>query len=362
MTAASQTTEWRYIKAFAAHLARCGLVEGETVAVLSESQSRPVLVETARLAAQSLGGRVFDVVVPTPPSAHSVPIRSTGASQALAGHPSVIAALASSALVIDCTVEGLLHAPELGAILGGGARVLMISNEHPEILERVGWDDDMPRRVELGHSWMAAASTMRVTSAAGTDLTVKLGGASSAASTGLTSGPGSIAHWPGGLVAAFPAAHSVNGTIVLAPGDTNLTFNTLIQSPITLRIDDDYIEAIEGDGADAILFRSYLSAFGDRESYATSHVGWGMNEQARWDSSQLYDRRETWGTEGRVYAGNFVYSTGANELAGRYTAGHFDLPMRECTITLDDRIIVAAGVLADELRSSRAAAAFTDCS
>ena len=76
-----------------------------------------------------------------------------------------------------------------------------------------------------------------------------------------------------------------------------------------------------------------------------------MNELARWDSSQLYDRRETWGTEGRVYAGNFVYSTGANELAGRYTAGHFDLPMRECTITLDDRVVVAAGELADELRS-----------
>ena len=278
------TTEWRYIKAFAAHLARCGLVEGETVAVLSESQSRAVLVETARLAAQSLGGRVFDLVVPTPPSAHPVPIRSTGASQALAHHPAVIAALASSALVIDCTVEGLLHAPELGAILRGGTRVLMISNEHPEILERIGWDDDMPRRVELGHAWLCAATTMRVTSAAGTDLTVKLAGASSAASTGLTNGPGSIAHWPGGLVAAFPAANSVDGTVVLAPGDMNLTFNTLIQSPITLRVTADYIEEILGDSADAILFRSYLSAFGDRESYATSHIGWGMNELARWDS------------------------------------------------------------------------------
>ena len=346
------TTEWRYIKAFAAHLARCGLVDGETVAVLSESQSRAVLVETARLAAQSLGGRVFDVVVPTPPSAHPVPIRSTGASHALAGHRSVIAALASSALVIDCTVEGLLHSPELGEILGGGARVLMISNEHPEILERVGWDVDMPRRVELGHEWLRSATVMRVTSAAGTDLTVKLAGASSAASTGLTNGPGSVAHWPGGLVAAFPAAQSVNGTVVLAPGDTNLTFNALIQSPIALHIVDDFIHTIEGDSADAILFRSYLSAFGDRESYATSHVGWGMNEQARWDSSQLYDRRETWGTEGRVYAGNFVYSTGANELAGRYTAGHFDLPMRECTIMLDDRVVVSEGILAPDLRSA----------
>ncbi len=343
------STEWRYLAAFAAHFQRCGLRAGETVAVLSESQSRPVLVETARLAAQSLGGRVFDVVVPTPASAHAVPIRSTGASQALQGHPAVIAALAASDLVLDCTVEGLLHSPELGQILGGGARVLMISNEHPEVLERIGWDDDMPRRVELGYQWISTAATMRVTSAAGTDLTVALAGAAAAGSTGLTSGPGSIAHWPGGLVAAFPAAHSVNGTIVLAPGDLNLTFNDLIQTPVTLTIVDDHIEAIDGDGADAILFRSYLSAFGDRESYATSHVGWGMNQLARWDSAQLYDKRETWGTEARVYAGNFVYSTGANELAGRFTAGHFDLPMRACTITLDDRVVVDAGVLCDEL-------------
>ncbi len=346
------TTEWRFIKAFAAHFARCALHEGETVAVLSESQSRPSVVETARLAAQSLGGRVFDVVVPTPPAAHAVPIRSTGASQALAGHPAVIAALAASDLVIDCTVEGLLHSPELGQVLAGGARVLMISNEHPEVLERIGWDPDMPRRVELGYQWLSSASLMRVTSAAGTDLSVQLNGAAAAGSTGLTSGPGSIAHWPGGLVAAFPAAHTVNGTVVLAPGDMNLTFNTLIQSPVVLHIADDHIERIEGDGVDAILFRSYLAAFGDRESYATSHVGWGMNQLARWDSSQLYDRRETWGTEARVYAGNFVYSTGANELAGRFTAGHFDLPMRNCTIALDGEVVVAEGVLAPELRTS----------
>jgi len=343
------TTEWRYIEAFAAHFRRCALQAGETVAVLSESQSRQVLVETARLAAQSLGARVFDLMVPTPPSAHPVPIRATGASQALAHHRAVIAGLAASDMVIDCTVEGLLHSPELGQILGGGARVLMISNEHPEVLERIGWDDDLPRRVELGYQWLSAASIMRVTSAAGTDLTVQLTGASAAGSTGITSGPGSIAHWPGGLVAAFPAAHSVNGTIVLAPGDMNLTFNTLIQTPVVLHIVDDHIETIEGDGTDALLFRSYLSAFGDRESYATSHVGWGMNQLARWDSSQLYDKRETWGTEGRVYAGNFVYSTGANELAGRFTAGHFDLPMRECTITLDDRAVVTAGVLVPQL-------------
>ncbi len=343
------TTEWRFIRAFAAHFARCGLHGGELVALLSESQSRPELVETARLAAQSLGGRVFDVVVPTPPSAHSVPIRSTGASQAIGHHEAVLAALTHSDLVLDCTVEGLLHAPELGRILSGRTRVLMISNEHPEVLERLQWDDDLPRRVALGHEWLKAASTMRVTTAHGTDLTVDLADGFTAGSTGLTDGPGSIAHWPGGLVLAFPAAHRVNGTIVLAPGDMNLTFNRLMETPVMLHIEDDHIEHIEGDGADAILFRSYLSAFGDRESYATSHVGWGMNQFARWDSAQLYDKRETWGTEARAYAGNFLYSTGANETAGRFTAGHFDLPMRNCTVSLDGREVVTGGVLAPEL-------------
>ena len=344
-------TEWRYVSAFADHFIRCGLVDGEVVAVLSESQSRAVLVDTARLAAQSLGGRVFDVVVPTPSSAHPVPIRSTGASQAIAGNLAVIAALSKAGLVIDCTVEGLLHAPELGAILGGGARVLMISNEHPDIFDRLGWDADLPRRVDVALQWLRGAGQMRVTSEGGTDLTIELRGAFTAGSTGVTAGPGSIAHWPGGLVIAFPAANHVNGTLVMAAGDINLTFNRIVESPIGLTIVDDHITNVEGRGVDAQLFRSYLSSFGDRASYATSHVGWGMNEAARWETVELYDRRETWGTEARAVAGNFLYSTGANEVAGRFTAGHFDLPMRHCTIALDGKHVVDNGELVGELRS-----------
>ncbi len=346
--------EWRWIETFAQHLARCGLHAGETVVLLSETQSRRSLVETARLAAQSLGGLVVDLVVPTPANPHPVPIRSTGASQAIAGHRAALGALRAADLVIDCTVEGLLHAPELGEILGGGARVLMISNEHPDNFARIGWDADLPRRVAVGHERLRHAAALRVTSAHGTDLTVNLAGAFTAGSTGLTNGPGSIAHWPGGLVLAFPAAGSVNGMLVLAPGDLNLTFNRFIESPVRLMIVDDYISAIDGVGVDRDLFASYLSAFGDRDSYATSHLGWGMNSRARWETTALYDTRELWGTEARVFAGNFLYSCGANEVAKRFTAGHFDLPMRNCTVALigphgDPSEVVTNGVLATDL-------------
>ena len=106
---------------------------------------------------------------------------------------------------------------------------------------------------------------------------------------------------------------------MLAPGDINLTFKTYVREPVTLRIEDDHVVAIEGDGLDADLFRSYLAAFGDRESYAVSHVGFGMNRSARWDYLELYDKAQINGTEARAFAGNFLFSTGANENAGRYT-------------------------------------------
>ena len=162
---------------------------------------------------------MFHVSVPTPPQRAPVPVRSTGASDAIGGLKPVVSALAAADFVADCTVEGLLHAPELGAILAGGARILMISNEHPEILERLLPAPALKPRVDEGAALLAEASQMRVTSAAGTDLTVDVSQAPAAASWGCTNGPGTIAHWPGGLCLCFPPAGTVNGALVLDAGD-----------------------------------------------------------------------------------------------------------------------------------------------
>ena len=100
---------------------------------------------------------------------------------------------------------------------------------------------------------------------------------------------------------------------------------------------------------DAELFSSYLAAWEEPEAYAVSHLGWGMNHACRWDVLPLYDKADVNGTELRAFAGNFLWSTGANEVAGRFCRGHFDLPMRNCTVTLDGDPVVVNGVLVDEL-------------
>lgn len=343
------TVPWHRIETFSEHFARCAVVANETAVVLAEDDSRPELVEVAVLALQRLGAVVSTTVLPTPPNRGPVPIRSTGASVAIAHNPAVVAGLAAADFIVDCTVEGLLHAEERAALLADGARILMLSNEHPEVFDRVGQDEGMIGRVERGRQRLAAASSMEVTSAAGTKLIVDLAGSEIAGSDGTVTAAGGIAHWPGGLVLCFPAAGTVAGTIVMMPGDANLTFKEYLRSSVTCTLESDHVVAVDGEGLDAELFASYLASWEEPEAYAVSHLGWGMNHACRWDVLPLYDKAELNGTELRAFAGNFLWSTGANELAGRFCRGHFDLPMRNCTVTLDGEPVVVEGVLVDDL-------------
>jgi len=196
---------------------------------------------------------------------------------------------------------------------------------------------------------LRAAREMHITSSAGSDLRVQLAGARVGGVWGFTTKPGTLSHWPGGLVLAFPAAGSVDGTLVLDRGDVNLTFKRYLQDPVRLLIERDEIVHIEGDNVDAELLRVHLQAWaefeGDRSAYAVSHIGWGLNRRARWDAMHFYDKSDFNGTELRAFAGNMLFSTGANEVAGRHTQGHFDLPLRNCSVALDGVPVVDRGRL-----------------
>ena len=334
-----------WIDVFTEVFVLCGVKPGDVCAVLSETASRPDLPQLSALALARLGARPFHLVLPGQRLTAPLPVRSTGASDAIAQLGPVIQALAGSTLVADCTVEGLQHAAELPRILAGGARVLAISHEHPEILERCmpRAEDEAPVRDAMRR--LKAAREMHVSSPAGTDLHIHLAGARVGGVWGFTSKPGTLSHWPGGLVLAFPAAGTVNGTLVLDRGDVNLTFKRYLHDPVRLHIENDVAVRVEGDNVDAEMMRGYLKAWADPLAYAVSHVGWGLNRRARWDALNFYDKADFNGTELRAFAGNFLYSTGANEVAGRHTLGHFDLPLRGCTVALDGVAVVQDGCL-----------------
>ena len=147
-----------------------------------------------------------------------------------------------------------------------------------------------------------------------------------------------------GLMLAFGGSLALSGLPALAQETTPAKLDRV-------EITGSSIKRIEGEGVDAELMRSYISAWdsgaGNSDAYAVSHVGYGLNAAARWDAMALYDKRDFNGTELRAFAGNFLYSTGANEVARRHTRGHVDLPLRGCTVRLDGTTVVDAGVLVE---------------
>lgn len=339
--------EGKWIAMFARTFRLCGIGQGDAVAILSETQSRDVNVQLAELALHELGARAFHVRLPTPALVDNIPVRSTGASTAIGGLEPVVKALAAAHTVIDCTVEGLLHSPELPHILRGGARLFMISNEHPEVLERLQPTTALRPRVDEAKRRLGAASRMTVTSDAGTALEIDVRDAPVRGAVGYVDQPGQVAYWPAGLCLCFPRQGCVNGRVVLDEGDVNLTFKRYIERPVELVFENDHVVQIVGKGLDADLLRSYYAAWDDTAAYGVSHVGWGLNPLARWDALAMYDKSQINGTELRAFAGSFLFSTGANEHAGRFTRGHFDFPMRHCTVALDGVAVVERGQLVD---------------
>src|SRR5919202_1457944 len=163
-------------------------------------------------------------------------------------------------------------------------------------------DASLETRVRAAAKMLRGAKRMTVSSAAGTRLDVDMAGASTVGIWGYTEKPGTLAHWPGGIVVSFPKSGTVNGTLVLDRGDVNLTFKRYLESPLTLTLEQDYVTRIDGSGTDAELMRRYLAAWGDREAYAVSHVGFGMNPNARYEALAMYDQRDFNGTELRAVA------------------------------------------------------------
>ncbi|EBA04224.1 hypothetical protein RB2150_06973 [Rhodobacterales bacterium HTCC2150] len=334
--------EW--IDAFEQVFTLCKMRVSEKIVVLCEGQSRLINVELAELALTRMGLSFDRIKVPTPAPMTGPIIRSSGASTALSGQPDAVTQLCLADVVVDLTVEGLMHAPETGQILQSGARIMNVSNEHPEALARLVPTLDLKDMAKEATGRMRAAKEMTVKSSAGTDLQVDLEGAATVGVWGWTDRPGTLAHWPAGLIVSFPRRGTVNGRLVYQAGDINLTFKRYFEGVVDLTLTDDFVTNVGGNGLDARLMRDYLAAFDDPAAYATSHVGWGFNPAARYEALMMYDKADTNGTELRALAGNFLYSTGANEFAGRFTRGHFDLPMLGCDIALDGVAVVSNGV------------------
>jgi 2,5-dihydroxypyridine 5,6-dioxygenase len=307
------------------------LEPGESVLLLTSSNSNPQLIEAATQAAAEMQAKVARLVIPPmwdPGESGTDPTAVTGQSP-IDDNPMAFAAMKEADLIIDLMF--LLFTPRQREVLKSGTRMLL-AYEPPEVLARVMPSLEDRRRVLAARDTYLKGKEIRITSDAGTDLRARIGDYPITAEYGFVDAPGRWDHWPSGFVARVPNDSTAEGTVVLAPGDIILPFKSYIQTPVRLTVKRGFITGIEG-GLDAEFLKQYIEEFHEENAFAVSHLGWGLQPKARWTALGLHDKNQSIGMEARAFYGNFLFSTGPS--LNRKTRCHLDIPMRKCSLSID---------------------------
>ncbi len=324
----------------------CNVKKGETIVMLSDLGARRDYVQAAFAAAEDLGADAYEMCVNAMPSWTKVGVETVGRCKG------TLEAIKSADMLV------CLHIPLFTRLLqparDAGTRVLMVIDA-PDELEELMSPDGLKEAVLHADQRLKRAKTMRITRPGGTDLTVQLGEYPVMSQYGFAESKGRFDHWGAGHVHTFPNEDTANGTVVFQPGDIIiLPYCRYVQDEVRLDIREGFIRKIEG-GLDARLMSDWLDGNkahkDDMDGHAISHLGWGLNPQGRWDAIALNGADpKRHHANARVWAGNFLFSTGPNSQGGgkRTTKGHYDVPMRDCTVALDNDVIVERGRIVDE--------------
>ncbi|HWI72825.1 MAG TPA: hypothetical protein VNT55_12800 [Baekduia sp.] len=340
----------------------CRLEEGQVLAVVDEAVSDPSYADAFLAAATRLGAASYRIVVPriaenAAGGRLGFPgegLVRTGTGRTVLGtNPAAVDALRPADLIIDRV--GMLFSPEQHDLLLSGAKILTCNNPVDQLLQLFP-TVEMREIAEAARDRLAAASVLRVTNDAGTDVTYKLGYWEADCQYGYTDTPGRWDNWPsGGFVYTGGAEDGVDGVVVMAPGDMLFPHKRYVTEPVTFTIEAGRIVDIRG-GVDAALTRAFVESFDDERGYGISHIGWGLDPRANMASWALDPRGVGMGPRGCY--GNVMFSTGPNtelRVRGQDVWGqndsqcHLDIPMFGATLTLDDEPVVIGGRLAQDI-------------
>jgi 2,5-dihydroxypyridine 5,6-dioxygenase len=327
------------LELFVQELDLCRVREGETVVVLTADDEWQDNAHAFMAAAQRLGAATFNLNVRRGQQ-NAVGVQGR---HPLVGNALAMQTLKSADMVID--MVGLLFSREQAEIQAAGARILRVM-EPFHVLKQMFPTAGLRRRVEHAKGMLEQARELRFSSAAGTDITYRLGQYPVISEYGYTFERGRWDHFPSGFSFTQGNDGQIDGTVVLQPGDILCAFKKYVESPVTLQVRQGRVVDIAGDGMDAQLIADYIASFKDERAYAISHIGWGLNEKARWYQFAVTRQLQAEHVMNALsFYGNVLFSLGPNlEVGGTNdTACHLDLPMRRCSLWLDGEQILRDG-------------------
>lgn len=248
--------------------------------------------------------------------------------------PAVAAAMLQCNAVVAPTTKSLSHTEARHAACAEGVRIATMPQITDEVLLRTMSADyeEVKRRSETVAELLSAGTEVRITSREGTDLWLSLEGREGLADTGDLRAPGAFGNLPAGEGFAAPVEGMSRGVIVF---DGTIAGIDELRSPLTVRIEEGYATAIEGEQSAEL--RALLEPYG-REAFAVAELGIGTNEAARLSGNLLEDEK---------IMGTIHIALGDNHSFGGSirVPSHIDGVVLRPTLTVDGEPVVEEGRL-----------------
>ncbi|MGF7158754.1 leucyl aminopeptidase (aminopeptidase T) [Rhodoligotrophos appendicifer] len=251
---------------------------------------------------------------------------------------SVAAAMAASQLVIGATVRNIAHTDARRGAQAKGAKVIVLPESDDErFFLAKGWSVDFEtvrQQIDTLAQALTEASTARVTSDLGTDVTMSIAGRTGRSLNGFANSVDISAGYC--LEASLaPVEGTANGRIVV---NASIPGVALIKdAPVEIEFRDGFAVSIRG-GAEARQFRELLEGFNDPNVYNLGELGIGMNPMCTLDGTMLSDE-SVWGGF-QLALGTSAYIGGTCK-----AAAHYDTVLTNAALELDGRLVFAGNRL-----------------
>jgi leucyl aminopeptidase (aminopeptidase T) len=256
---------------------------------------------------------------------------------------SVRSAIQSTDLVVLLTSWSPSHSMGVIDAMAHGARVLSMPGFTSDLVGRGAMTADYGAVKALTDLWgehLARGRSIKITTAAGTELHAELGGWARLPlldSGPLPRGMGGLGNFPAGEAAISPIEGTAHGRVVVDM--TASTTRAPLATPIVLTIEHGTVVAIEG-GGEAVALERFLDAAGE-SARVVAEIALGTNPRALHVGVMLEDEKRL-GTA-HVGLGNATGFGGLNE-----SPVHVDGVFSAATASVDDVPLLVEGEIALE--------------
>ena len=241
--------------------------------------------------------------------------------------------------IIGATNYSFITTNAVRYALRRGARFLSLplsTNDGSSLLEQDFIRMNPRKAARLGRYMMPFlrfGSEVRITTAAGTDLTLSVRDRNPGMFSGVAAVPGACGSASFELFVP-PVETETNGTLVL---DGSMGYIGLVTEPLKLTFRDGMLTHIP-DTPSGKRLGEFLESFADPRMYRVAELGIGLNQLARCRGASYIEDESAYGTFHLGFGRNLA-------LGGNHDApGHFDIVTHRPTIRVDGKTIMKNGV------------------